>query len=102
REREVKNVLLLVITSNRGLAGSFNTSVIKTANQLIATEYAAQKTAGNLHIIAVGKKGQDYYRKHRYNVIGNHNEVFNQLNFAAASALAEEVMEGYAEGKYDK
>lgn len=102
QERNVKNVLLLVITSNRGLAGSFNMNVIKTANNLIAGEYASHHKNGNLHIVAVGKKGQDYYRKHKYQVTGDHNELFNSLNFASASAIAEEVMEGYAEGKYDK
>lgn len=102
QERDVKNVLLLVITSNRGLAGSFNMNVVKTANNLIAGEYAHLKKSGNLHITAVGKKGQDYFRKHKYNVTGDHNELFNNLNFAGASAIAEEVMEGYTEGKYDK
>lgn len=102
QERDVKNVLLLVITSNRGLAGSFNMNVIKTANNLIGGEFASHRKNGNLHIIAVGKKGQDYYRKHKYQVVGDHNELFNSLNFANASAIAEEVMEGYAEGKYDK
>ncbi|HEY9559610.1 MAG TPA: ATP synthase F1 subunit gamma [Anseongella sp.] len=102
QEREAKNVLLLVITSNRGLAGSFNMNVIKTANNLIAGEYTRQHDSGNLHILAVGKKGQDYYRKHKYQVVGDHNELFNDLNFASASAIAEDVMEGYAEGKYDK
>ncbi|QEC51187.1 ATP synthase F1 subcomplex gamma subunit [Anseongella ginsenosidimutans] len=102
QERDARNVLLLVITSNRGLAGSFNMNVIKTANNLISAEYAALKKSGNLHIIAVGKKGQDYYQKHRYQVTGDHNELFNNLSFANASAIAEEVMEGYVEGKYDK
>lgn len=102
QERDVKNVLLLVITSNRGLAGSFNMNAIKAANNLISGEFDRLKKSGNLHIMAVGKKGQDYYKKHRYQVTGDHNELFNDLNFANASAIAEEIMEGFAEGKYDK
>src|SRR3546814_18885349 len=87
QEREAKNVLLLVITSNRGLAGSFNMNVIKTANNLIAGEYTRQPDSGNLHILAVGKKGQDYYRKHKYQVVGDHNERLNNLNFANDTEL---------------
>lgn len=102
QEREVRNVLVLVITSNRGLAGSFNMNAIKAANNLIAVEYAHLKKSGNLHIMAVGKKGQDYFLKHRYQVVGDYNDLFNDLTFLNASAIAEELMEGYVDGKYDK
>ncbi|HYH56773.1 MAG TPA: ATP synthase F1 subunit gamma [Anseongella sp.] len=102
QERDVKNVLLLVITSNRGLAGSFNMNVIKAANNLIASDYAGHRNSGNLHIIGIGKKGQDYYRKHKYNITGDNNELFNNLTFENAAAIAGEVMKGYSEGKYDK
>ncbi|MFS8617378.1 MAG: ATP synthase F1 subunit gamma [Solitalea sp.] len=102
QEREVRNVLVLVITSNRGLAGSFNMNAIKAANNLIASEYAQLKKTENLHIMAVGKKGQDYFLKHRYQVVGDYNDLFNDLTFLNASAIAEELMEGYVDGKYDK
>lgn len=102
QEREVRNVLVLVITSNRGLAGSFNMNAIKAANNLIAVEYAQLKKTENLHIMAVGKKGQDYFLKHRYQVVGDYNDLFNDLTFLNASAIAEELMEGYVDGKYDK
>src|SRR5690606_31209010 len=85
QEREVKNVLLVVVTSNRGLAGAFNTNAIKTANNLIAEKYASFQKTGNLHIVAIGKKAQDYYEKRNYNVIGNNNEVFAALNFENVS-----------------
>lgn len=102
RERDVKNVLLVVITSNRGLAGSFNMNAVKAANNLIAGEFDQLRKSGNLHIMAVGKKGHDYYRKHRYQISGDHNELFNDLNFAGASTVAEEIMTGFTEGRYDK
>src|SRR2546428_7691997 len=73
QEREVNNVLFIVITSNRGLAGAFNNNVIKTVNNIIAEKYLEQKRKGNLHIVAVGKKGQDFYTRAKYNVIGNNN-----------------------------
>ncbi len=101
QEREVKNVLLIVVTSNRGLAGAFNTNAIKTANQLIESKYSSQKKNGNLHIVAVGKKSQDYFSRNKFNVIGNNNELFNALNFQNATIVVDEIMKGYAEGKYD-
>ncbi len=102
QEREVKNVLLVVVTSNRGLAGAFNTNAIKTANNLIADKYASFQKSGNLHIVAIGKKAQDYYEKRNYNVIGNNNEVFAALNFENVSLITEEIMKGFVEKKYDK
>ncbi|RKD12868.1 ATP synthase F1 subunit gamma [Pelobium manganitolerans] len=102
QEREVKNVLLVVVTSNRGLAGAFNTNVIKTTNNLISEKYNTFHTSGNLHIVAIGKKAQDYYEKRGYNVIGNNNEVYSALNFQNISAITEAIMQGFVDGKYDK
>ena len=102
QEREVKNVLLIVVTSNRGLAGAFNTNAIKTANNLIADKYDSYHKSGNLHIIAIGKKAQDYYEKRNYNVIGNNNELYTQLNFENVSVITEGVMEAFVKGQFDK
>ena len=102
QEREVKNVLLIVVTSNRGLAGAFNTNVIKTTNLLISEKYSSFQKSGNLHIVAIGKKAQDYYEKRKYNVVGNNNEVFSALNFENVSLITSTVMQAFADGKYDK
>ena len=102
QEREVKNVLIVVVTSNRGLAGAFNTNVIKTANLLIAEKYSAFHKSGNLHIVAIGKKAQDYYEKRKYNVIGNNNEVYAALNFENVSLITEALMDGFVDRKFDK
>lgn len=102
QEREVKNVLVVVVTSNRGLAGAFNTNVIKTANNLIAEKYNAFHQSGNLNIIAIGKKAHDYYEKRGYKVIGNNNDVYGALNFDNISAITESIMKGFVDGKYDK
>lgn len=101
QQRELKNVLLVVVTSNRGLAGAFNANVIKTANLLVADKYESHKRNGNLHIMAIGKKAQDYFTRNKFNVIGNNNEVFNHLNFDEANKIAEEIMNGFVEGKWD-
>jgi len=101
-DRKPDKVLIVVISSNRGLAGAFNTNVIKTANQLIAGKYAAQLRDGNVRIIGIGKRAQDYYLKRKYQVIGNNNELFSALNFENTSKIADAIMEGFAGGEYDR
>lgn len=102
QEREPKKVLIVVISSNRGLAGAFNANVIKTANQLIAEKYAEQLREGNISIIAIGKKAQDFYEKRKYNVIGNNNELYSALTFKNASKITEAIMDGFVKGEYDR
>jgi F-type H+-transporting ATPase subunit gamma len=100
-QREVRNALIVVVTSNRGLAGAFNSNAIKAANTLINEKYSHLKNSGNLHIVAVGRKAQDYYSKLKYNVIGNNNELFNGLSFEKASVISSAIMNGFVEGKWD-
>lgn len=101
-DRKPNKVLVVVIASNRGLAGAFNTNVIKTANQLIAERYSEQLHAGNVQVIGIGKRAQDYYLKRNYRVVGNHNELFLELNFENTAKIAEVIMAGFAEGEYDR
>lgn len=101
-QRELKNVLVVVVTSNRGLAGAFNANAIKTANILINEKYADLKKSGNLHIVAIGKKAQDYFTKNKFNVIGNNNDVFNNLNFGTSTKIANEIMAGFVAGNWDR
>src|SRR5246127_1917615 len=81
QEREPKKVLIVVVNSNRGLAGAFNMNAIKTANILIAEKYSGQLKAGNVSVVGIGKKGQEYYQRRKYAVIGDNNELYNELNF---------------------
>lgn len=102
KEREPGKVLIIAVSSNRGLAGAFNANVIKAANLLISERYADQYRKGNISIIGIGKKTQDYYQKRKYNVIGNNNELYSALTFENASVIAESVMEGFLKGEYDR
>jgi F-type H+-transporting ATPase subunit gamma len=102
QEREPVRVLVVVVSSNRGLAGAFNTNVIKTANNLIAEKYSKQLQAGNVSIVAIGKKSQEYYQRRKYNVIGNNNDLYLDLNFENASKITESIMEGFVNGDYDR
>ena len=102
QEREPNKVLVVVVSSNRGLAGAFNLNVIKTANNLIAEKYSEQLKNGNVSIVAIGKKAQDFYEKRNYNVIGSNNEVYSALNFDNISKITEAIMAGFAKGEFDK
>jgi len=101
-EREPNKVLVIVVTSNRGLAGAFNANAIKTANNLIYEKYNAQFKAGNISIVAIGKKSQEYYTRRKYNVIGNNNDLYLDLNFENTSKITESIMEGFLKGDYDR
>jgi F-type H+-transporting ATPase subunit gamma len=101
-EREPNKVLIISISSNRGLAGAFNMNVIKTTNNLISEKYSDQLRKGNVHIVAIGKKVQDFYEKRKYTVIGNNNELFSDLSFENTSKITESVMTAFAKGDYDR
>ena len=101
-EREPNKVLVIVVSSNRGLAGAFNANVIKTANNLIAEKYSDQLKAGKVSIVAIGKKSQEYYQRRKYNVIGNNNDLYLDLNFENTSKITESIMDGFLKGDYDR
>src|SRR3569833_1742515 len=93
QEREPNKVLIVVVSSNRGLAGAFNTNAIKTANILIAEKYSAQLKAGNVSIVGIGKKAQEFYQRRKNTKKGENNEKFNQLNFLNVSKVTEAIMD---------
>lgn len=101
-DRIPTKVLIIVVTSNRGLAGAFNANAIKTANNLIATKYADQFARGDVSIVAIGKRGHDFFARRDFNVIGNHNELYNQLDFENVSLIAESIMEQFRDEKVDR
>ncbi|TBO41976.1 ATP synthase F1 subunit gamma [Pedobacter kyonggii] len=102
QEREPNKVLIVTVSSNRGLAGAFNMNVIKAANNLIAEKYSEQLKNGNVSIISIGKKTQDFYEKRNYNVIGNNNEVYAALTFENVTKITDTIMAGFIKGEFDK
>lgn len=100
-QKEAKNVLLVVITSDRGLCGAFNSNIIKKTNNLLATKYAEQHAAGKVTLLCVGKKGYDYFRKTDINIINTFVSTLTELNAENGFAVAEYVLDEYRAGKYD-
>ena len=96
-QREVSKVLLVVITSNRGLCGGFNSSITKTVVKTVAEKYA-DKT---VELLTIGKKGKVTLGK-TFNVIDSRDDVFDDLTFENVALVAEKLMKLYIEGAYDK
>ena len=96
-QREVQNVLVIAITSNRGLSGAFNSNVVKETRRMLDTKYAGKK----VDFITIGKKGHDVLSKN-HRVITNHNAVFDALTFENVAVIADELMLIFQEGRYDK
>ncbi len=96
-QREVKNVLIVAITSNRGLCGAFNSNIIKRTNVLINDVYADK----NVSVLAIGKKANDVFAK-QDRVIANKSEVFDDLTFDNVAEIAEMLMEKFAASEFDK
>ncbi|MGB0770498.1 MAG: ATP synthase F1 subunit gamma [Flavobacteriaceae bacterium] len=95
-QREVKNVLIVAITSNRGLCGAFNSNIIKQANHL-ANSYAGKKVS----VVAIGKKANDALSK-EYEILANESTVFDDLTFDNVAQIAELLMQKFEEGSVDK
>lgn len=102
QERDLKRVLLVAITSNRGLCGAFNSNVIKATQKLLNTDYADLNTAGNIDVMTVGKKATDHFSKKDFQYVGNHDDLFNDLSFENIFPLAEDLMKRFASKEYDR
>lgn len=96
--REVEKVLIVAVSSNRGLCGGFNSNVNKQILALTKNEYAGK----DVSILAIGKKSAEFLKRRDFNIIEMHDDVFDNLEFDIISPIAEKVMEAYLEGTYDR
>lgn len=100
-QRNVENVLIISVTSDRGLCGPFNSNVFKASNALIADKYAGQFKDANVTIMPIGKKAMDYFSKRKFKVEGKYAELFSHLNFDDAKQVAEYAMKAFEEKQFD-
>ncbi|TAG57346.1 MAG: ATP synthase F1 subunit gamma [Cytophagales bacterium] len=99
--REVKNVLLVVLTSDRGLCGPFNTNIMKATNALITEKYDDINKSGNLDLLCVGRKSNEYYAKRNANINSDFATLLQKMTFDTVKVAAETVMAQFVSGKYD-
>ena len=98
---EVRGALLIVVTSDRGLAGAFNANLLKVAEATIAERFQAQRDAGTLRIVAVGRKAHEYFEKRGFTLEGDYRGVFNDLRFPVAGEIVDRAVEGFLAGEWD-
>lgn len=102
KERPANKILLIAITSDRGLAGAYNANVIKLTRQRIADAYSAQHAAGNVTILPLGKKGFDYFSRYGYKLVSDYWTIFSNLNFEAVKEAAQYAQQAFLKGEYDR
>jgi F-type H+-transporting ATPase subunit gamma len=102
RDTSHEKILIVVVTSNRGLCGAFNSNVIKEARRIISEQYSEQYSKGNVSILTIGKKGFDFFRKLNINLLPAQNNLLNDLSFDNVARVAEDVMNSFVSGEFDR
>ena len=100
--RDTENILLIVITSNRGLCGGFNSSVIKEFQEVVSTKYSAAYAAGRVKIMAIGKQGERLLKSARFKVDIVINDIWDNFSYPAVEVIANQLMEEFGSGVFDK
>ena len=98
QKRKLKNILIVAITSNRGLCGGFNAYIIKSVKSLIDNDYKSAK----VDVLSIGKKSSEYFKNNNYNVVSIHDEIYGDLNYESISNISKSIMQDYLDLKYDK
>ena len=96
-KRKINNVLIVVITSNRGLCGAFNSNIIKKIQSLISGTLKENK----VNLITIGKKGTDFYSKKNL-IFSSHDEIYDDLNYNNVAEIAQKIIDSFSEGLFDK
>lgn len=100
--REPENILIILVTSNRGLCGGFNTNITKKAVELVHAKYTRQLKLGKVDFMSIGKQGARQLKYQNLKVATEENELFDALTFENASAIATKAMQAFENGDYDR
>ncbi|MDB5201750.1 MAG: atpG [Ferruginibacter sp.] len=100
-ERPVEKVLVIVVTSDRGLCGGYNSNLIKLTKLTIAEKYSAQLAAGNVQVLPIGKKGYEHFTKNGFKVVDKYWDIFTGLSFDRVQAAAKYAMEAFSAKEVD-
>lgn len=99
--KPVEKVLVIVITSDRGLCGGYNSNLIKLAKEVIREKYGRVSAKGNAELMPLGKKGYEHFSKNKFKVIDHYWNIFSDLNFENVAKAAKSVMDMFAKGEID-
>ncbi|HRQ52137.1 MAG TPA: ATP synthase F1 subunit gamma [Agriterribacter sp.] len=100
-ERPVEKVLLIVISSDRGLCGAYNANVIKLARSVVQEKYTAQMAKGNISIWPIGKKAFDFFQKGSFKVNPAYKDVLHHISFEQVQEVAQAAIEAFAKKEFD-
>lgn len=98
---ETRSILFIVVTADRGLAGAFNANIVKEAEQAMAA-YEAVRKAGNLHVLAAGRKGHDHFARRGYQMVGDFRGIFDRIEVDTARKIVEQAVDGYLNSSWDE
>jgi len=101
-ERPAENVLLIVITSDRGLCGAYNANIIKLARNTISEKYSSQAAKGKVALWTIGKKGYEHFIKNRFNVDPQFKDIFLNLNFESVQAASQAAVKAFEAKQFDR
>jgi F-type H+-transporting ATPase subunit gamma len=100
-ERPVEKVLVIVVTSDRGLCGGYNSNLIKLTKQVIKEKYPSQFAAGNVRVLPIGKKGFEHFSKNGFKVVDAYWDIFTGLSFDRVQAAAKYAMDSFSAKEVD-
>jgi len=100
-ERPIEKVLIIVVTSDRGLCGGYNSNLIKLTKQTIKEKYSSQFNKGNVQILPIGKKGYEHFSKIGYKVVNAYWDIFSDLRFERVQTAAEYAIDAYSAKEVD-
>jgi F-type H+-transporting ATPase subunit gamma len=100
--RPAERILMIPVTSDRGLCGAYNTNIIKLTRQVINEKYAKQQAAGNVTILPLGKKGYEYFQRYGFKVVDNFWTVFADLNFDNVRNAAAYAQQAFLNKEFDR
>lgn len=100
-ERTVEKVLVIIVTSDRGLCGGYNSNLIKLAKQTAKDKYPTQLAKGNVQFLPIGKKGYEHFNKGGFKVVDKYWDIFTGLSFDKVQAAAGYAMEAFANKEVD-
>ncbi len=96
------SALLVIVTGDRGLAGAFNSNIIKVAEQTIRERYVDVHAAGRLRLLCIGRKGHEYFQKRGYELVGDYRNIVEKIDSAGVSRIVGRIVDGYEAREWDE
>lgn len=101
-DRDPNRVLIVLVTSNRGLCGAFNANIMRKAMEVAENDYSEQWESGNVSFYAIGKKGHDFLKSQKLNIAGTEQHIFDKLEFEKAAEMSMNLADDFVSGTYDR